>query len=64
MFRVPTRSTVDVPAIDAGDYFFQCDVHPATMTGTLAVIESGGGGGGGGGLVATCSRPGPDPALR
>lgn len=28
---------VDVPALDAGEYFFVCDVHPAEMTGTLAV---------------------------
>ena len=45
----PDQVAVDAPAIDAGDYFFQCTYHPATMTGTLAVVESGGGGGGGGG---------------
>ena len=45
----PDQMALDVPAIDAGDYFFQCIYHPLTMTGTLAVIESGGGGGGGGG---------------
>lgn len=45
----PDQVPLDVPAIDAGDYFFQCIYHPTTMTGTLAVIESGGGGGGGGG---------------
>jgi plastocyanin len=45
----PDQVPVDAPAIDAGDYFFQCTYHPATMTGTIAVIESGGGGGGGGG---------------
>jgi plastocyanin len=44
----PEQVPVDVPAIDAGDYFFQCTYHPATMTGTLAVVQSGGGGGGGG----------------
>jgi len=37
---------LDVPAIDAGEYFFQCTYHPATMTGALAAVESGGGGGG------------------
>lgn len=26
-----------LPALDAGRYFFQCDVHPTTMTGTLTV---------------------------
>jgi plastocyanin len=32
----PTTATYDVPALDAGDYFFRCDVHPA-MTGTVEV---------------------------
>ncbi len=48
----PDQVALDVPAIDPGDYFFQCTYHPTTMTGALAVIESaaaGGGGGGGGG---------------
>jgi plastocyanin len=30
-------SATDVPALDAGSYFFRCDVHPGTMTGTLEV---------------------------
>ncbi|HSL11973.1 MAG TPA: hypothetical protein VLA82_11725, partial [Actinomycetota bacterium] len=34
--------------LDAGNYYFQCDVHPTTMQGTLAVVEAGGGGGGDG----------------
>lgn len=28
---------VEVPALDAGEYFFVCDIHPADMTGTLVV---------------------------
>lgn len=28
---------VEVPALDAGEYFFVCDVHPAEMTGSLVV---------------------------
>jgi plastocyanin len=28
---------VEVPALDAGEYFFVCDVHPAEMTGSLGV---------------------------
>jgi plastocyanin len=28
---------VEVPALDAGTYFFVCDVHPQEMTGTLVV---------------------------
>jgi Cupredoxin-like domain len=44
----PDQVVLDVPPIDAGDYFFQCTYHPTTMTGALAVIEAAGGGGGGG----------------
>jgi plastocyanin len=29
--------TYDVPAIDAGTYFFRCDVHPPQMNGTFVV---------------------------
>lgn len=28
---------IDVPALDAGEYFFVCDVHAAEMTGTVVV---------------------------
>jgi plastocyanin len=42
----PKTEALDVPAIDAGDYFFQCTYHPTTMTGALAVVSGGGGGGG------------------
>ena len=28
---------VEVPALEAGEYFFVCDVHPAEMTGSLVV---------------------------
>jgi plastocyanin len=34
----PLRTTYNVPALAAGTYFFHCEVHPTTMTGT---IESG-----------------------
>lgn len=39
------------PVEEPGDYFFRCDLHPTTMTGTFVVAggEDGGGGGGGGG---------------
>jgi plastocyanin len=32
----PTTVTYDVPALDVGEYYFRCDVHPA-MSGTLEV---------------------------
>jgi nitrite reductase (NO-forming) len=33
----PDVITYEVPALDAGTYFFRCDVHPTTMTGTFVV---------------------------
>jgi hypothetical protein len=33
------------PGLEAGDYFFVCDVHPTTMTGVLEIVEEGEGGG-------------------
>jgi len=45
----PVDDPLDVPALDPGSYYFQCDVHPTTMTGTLAAVEGGGGGNAGGG---------------
>ena len=37
-------------ALDEGEYYFQCDVHP-TMNGTWTAVAGGGGGGGGGGAT-------------
>jgi plastocyanin len=33
----PATTTYRVPALDPGTYFFRCDVHPTTMTGTFIV---------------------------
>jgi plastocyanin len=33
----PKKIAYEVPALDPGAYFFRCDVHPATMTGTFVV---------------------------
>jgi plastocyanin len=32
----PTTVTYDIPALDAGTYYFHCDVHP-TMNGSVVV---------------------------
>jgi len=36
-FNGPDTKTYDVPALDAGEYPFLCEVHPNTMTGVLTV---------------------------
>jgi hypothetical protein len=33
----PAQELLDVPGQPAGSYFYRCDVHPTTMTGTLSV---------------------------
>lgn len=40
----PVSVDYDVPPLPAGEYYFQCDVHP-DMNGTVIVAEEGGGGG-------------------
>ena len=47
----PDQVQYDVPALDAGEFAFNCVVHPTTMIGSVQVSEGGGGGqdGGGGG---------------
>jgi plastocyanin len=36
-FPGPATRNYAVPALDAGTYFFRCDLHPTTMTGSLKV---------------------------
>jgi len=45
----PDQVPYDVPALDAGEFAFNCVVHPTTMVGSVQVSEGGGGQGGGGG---------------
>jgi plastocyanin len=33
----PKKIVYEVPALEPGTYFFRCDVHPTTMTGTFVV---------------------------
>ena len=39
----PIEDPLDVDALDAPEYYFQCDAHPDTMVGTLAAVEAKGG---------------------
>lgn len=37
IFEGVDSMTYEVPALDAGTFFFRCDVHPTIMTGTFVV---------------------------
>jgi mono/diheme cytochrome c family protein/plastocyanin len=37
----PVVQTLKLGPLDAGDYYYQCDVHPGTMSGTLTAVEGG-----------------------
>jgi plastocyanin len=63
----PDTIDYEVPALDPGEFYFQCDVHP-TMNGTWNVVEGGGGGQGttgttgGTGATGTTAATGPTGA--
>jgi plastocyanin/predicted secreted protein len=42
IFPGPGTTTYDVSPLDAGTYFFQCDVHPTNMLGTFVVAKPAG----------------------
>jgi plastocyanin len=35
----PAKEPLNVDPLDEGTYYFQCDVHPTTMFGALAVVK-------------------------
>ena len=39
----PTKVTYDVEPLPEGDYFFNCRIHPTTMTGTITSAPGAGG---------------------
>jgi plastocyanin len=39
----PARKTYPVPPLPEGEYFFHCEVHPTTMTGTITAAKGAGG---------------------
>ena len=49
-------STYDVNALKPGTYFFRCDVHPSTMTGTFVVAKPSKGG------ASPSPTPSPTPS--
>jgi plastocyanin len=49
----PIETDYAVEALPEGEYFFNCEVHPTTMTGTLTAAPGGEGGGGEGGGEGT-----------
>jgi plastocyanin len=49
----PVVTTYNVPALEPGKYFFLCEVHPTTMTGTAQAKQGAEGGGEGGGVSAS-----------
>jgi hypothetical protein len=55
----PDTIEYEVPALDPGEFYFQCDVHP-TMNGTWNAVE--GGGGGATGATGTTGETGPTGA--
>jgi mono/diheme cytochrome c family protein/plastocyanin len=37
----PVKQTLKLGPLDAGDYYYQCDVHPGQMEGTLTTVAPG-----------------------
>lgn len=61
------ETTYEVDAQDAGEFFYRCDLHPTTMTGTFVSAGEGGGAGtggtgGSGGASPDAGQGGESPA--
>ena len=39
----PAKTTYQVPPLSEGEFFFHCEVHPTTMTGTISAAKGAGG---------------------
>jgi plastocyanin len=57
-FSGPAEETYEVPALEVGQNYFQCDVHPTTMNGIVDVVEELGGGEGGTGATGATGTTG------
>jgi plastocyanin len=53
----PDETTYDVEGLEAGEYFFQCDLHPSTMVGTFIAAGEGGSGEEGGASPEPTEEP-------
>lgn len=57
-FNGPGEATYEVPALEVGQSYFQCDVHPTTMNGIVDVVEELGGTGATGGTAGATGASG------
>lgn len=51
----PSEAPYAVEPLAEGEYFFNCEIHPATMTGTMTAAPGGGEGGGGEGVTVAAA---------
>lgn len=51
----PAKSEYAIEPLAEGEYFFNCEIHPTTMTGTMTAAPGGGEGGGEGVTVAAAA---------
>ncbi|HVF09140.1 MAG TPA: cupredoxin domain-containing protein [Actinomycetota bacterium] len=51
----PAKPQYAVEPLPEGEYFFNCEIHPTTMTGTMTAAPGGGEGGGGEGVTVAAA---------